>query len=155
MNALRQVLHHRERGVISHVDGEHFHLAEHRVDIGLIDIRGEIAAPQAGIERLRFRLQDLGDDFRVVRLKQLRPGLADNFDIGCKALEIQRELAGGIAAVGVVGRAGRPFLQALGFRNRRRVAAADDRVVHALARSAERIGDVLLRNRRSAPRFPS
>ena len=144
VNALRQVLDHGQRGVVGHVDREHLHLAEHRVDVGLVDIGGEIAAPQAGIQRLRLRLQDLGHDFGVIGLEQLWPGFADDLDVRREALQVQRELAGGIAAIGIVRRAGRPFLQALGFRDRRRVAAADDGIVNALARGAERVRDVLL-----------
>ncbi len=116
MDALRQVLHHRERGVVGHVDREHLHLAEHRVDVGLVDVGGEIAAPQARIQRLRLGLQDLGHHFGVVGLEQLWPGLADDLDVGREALQVQRELAGGVAAIGIVRRAGRPLLQALGLR---------------------------------------
>ena len=63
---------------------------------------------------------------------------------GAKRFRYVTILTGGIAAIGVVGRTGRPFLQALGLGDRRCVAAADDRVMHALARGAERVGNVLL-----------
>ena len=96
-------------------------------------IGGEIAAPQAGVQRLRLGLQDLGDDLGVVGLEQFRPGLADDFDVGREALQVGHELAGGVAAVGIVGRAGRPLLQALGLGDRGGIAAADDRIVDALA----------------------
>ena len=144
MDAFGEIFHHRQRGVVGHVDREHFHLTKQRVDVGLVDIGRQIAAPEASIERLRFSLEDLGDDLGVVGLEQFWPGLADNFDVGRKALQIKPELSGGVAAIGIVGRAGRPFLQAFCLRNRRCVAAANDRVMHALACGAEGIGDMLL-----------
>ncbi|KTT92306.1 hypothetical protein NS44R_14685, partial [Mammaliicoccus sciuri] len=145
MDALGQVLHHRERGVVGHVDREHLHLGEQRVDVGLIDVGGEIAAPQARIHRLRLGLQDLGHDLGVVGLEQLRPGLADDLDVRRELLQVQHELAGGIAAIGIVGRAGRPLLQPLGLGDACRVTRTDDRVVDALPHAAEGVRNVLLR----------
>ena len=56
-------------------------------------------------------------------------------------LQILDELGGGVAAIGVVRRAGHPLLDVLRLGDLRRVGAADDRVVHALASDAEAVRD--------------
>ena len=145
MNALWQVLDHRKRGVVGHVDGEHLHLAEQRIDICLINVGGQVAAPQRGIQRLGLGLQNLGHDLGVIGLEQFRPGVADDFDIWRKLFKVVDKLCRRIAAVSIIGRTRCPSLQSLRLGNGCRIAPADDRVMDALTRGAERIRNVLFR----------
>ena len=69
MDAFRQFLDNRQRRVVRHVRRESLGLLEQPVDIALIDERGEVAAPEAGIQGLRLYLQNLGKDLRVVGLR--------------------------------------------------------------------------------------
>ena len=92
---------------------------------------------KAGIERLRFGLQDFGEDFGVVGLEQLRPGFADDLHVRIEVFDVGHELGGGVAAIGIIRRRGHPFGQAFGLGHLRRIGAADDGVVHALAGEAE------------------
>jgi hypothetical protein len=111
---------------VSHVDREHLHLAEQGVDVGLIDVGGEVTAPQRGIHCLRFCLQYLGHNLGVVGLEKFGPGIADNFDIRRELFEVVNKLSRRIAAIGIIRRARRPFLQSLRLGDRRGITAADD-----------------------------